>query len=232
MGELIISLCIPCMGRTHDLKETMPHLIKAVNESPPVEIMILNYNSKDDLNEFIKSVEGLKKENSLSYAKYYGREHYHLAHAWNLAVRASVGDYIVIMGTDAILARNYIERLRKLIKDGCIWMRTKHLKGIVAVKRKLFMEIGGYDERFEVYGGEDRDFEARLLRSGKKLGLVPNNMISIIKTSKKEKFKNYKPGIPRRKARELRDRILDRGQKHNILVVNNGKSWGQWKMGR
>ena len=49
-----ISFCIPCMGRAHDLKKTMPHLIKAAIKSPPVEIVILDYNSKDDLEKYIK----------------------------------------------------------------------------------------------------------------------------------------------------------------------------------
>ena len=41
------------MNRTYDLKKTLPLTIQAADASPPVEIVVLNYNSKDDLEDYI-----------------------------------------------------------------------------------------------------------------------------------------------------------------------------------
>ena len=46
---MLISLCLPCHNRTHDLKRVMPYLLGAANFSPPVEIVVIDYNSQDDL---------------------------------------------------------------------------------------------------------------------------------------------------------------------------------------
>ena len=101
---MIISVCIPSKNRTPELSRTMRYLIPAANASPPVEIMVVDYNSTDSLPEYIEKVrsqkcifaESLIPENSLSYAKYTGRNYYHLAHGFNLAAKASVGEYLVV----------------------------------------------------------------------------------------------------------------------------------------
>ena len=74
----VISLCIPAHARTYDLKKTLPHLIAAVNASPPVEIVILDYNSPDDLEEYIgiiKETTQLTDGNVISYVKYSRRDY-------------------------------------------------------------------------------------------------------------------------------------------------------------
>jgi len=68
MKDFLISICIPCKNRTYDLKKTIPHIIRAANISPPVEIVVINYGSEDDLNEYISFVfkdNKLVKENKL-----------------------------------------------------------------------------------------------------------------------------------------------------------------------
>ena len=43
------------MNRCYDLKKSLPYLIESARLSPPVEIFVLNYGSKDDLDEYIKT---------------------------------------------------------------------------------------------------------------------------------------------------------------------------------
>lgn len=44
--------------------------------------------------------------------------------------------------------------------------------GMIAFRRSDFNRIGGYDERMEIYGGEDIDFAQRLTRAGLRLNWV------------------------------------------------------------
>jgi len=202
----------------------MPYTIKEAKSSPPVEICVLDYNSQDDLAQFVAETGGV------TYHRYIGRDHYHMAHAYNLAAKLSAGEYIVIMGADAIIKNGYIKAIRGLIEQGCIWMRGKHKKGIIACRRQEFIDAGGYDERFEFYGGEDKDLEYRLRRRGKKFGLVPNGMVDTIITPNSKKLKNFRVQMTKKEMVLYAKRIRDENNRKGVLVANEGKKWGQWQI--
>ena len=52
--ERKISICTNCMGRTYDLKRTYLKNIADNLDYPNVEFVLLNYNSKDDMDEWVK----------------------------------------------------------------------------------------------------------------------------------------------------------------------------------
>jgi GT2 family glycosyltransferase len=221
------------MNRAHDLKKTMSYLIKAANASPSVEILVLNYNSNDDLDKYInklKKENNLVKGNKLSYLKYTGRDYYHIAHAWNLAVLSSCGEYVVIMGADAMPAKNFVKVIRKLIAEhDYVWMHGSKLTGITVIQRKEFISAGGYDERFEFYGGEDKDLAWRLRRRKAKFGKIPSNLLSVIRTSNSDKVKNYRVKMDKTEMILHNKIIRDENCKNKVLIANKGKEWGQWK---
>lgn len=217
------------MNRIGDLKRALPSMILAANASPPVEIVILDYNSNEEVAEalgdaWMQLVDG----NKIVCARYEGREHYHIAHAWNLAVKGSKGDYIAIMGADAIPSENYVIEARKLIADGCIWMRGRHYKGILVCQRKEFMDAGGYDERLEYYSGEDKEFEARLRRRGSKFGLMPDGAVHVLRTARRAKTSNFGTDMTKREMMEFGSRIRAENAKRDLLIANEGKEWGAW----
>ena len=115
---MIISLSIPVMNRTYDLRKTLPETIKAANASPPVEIVILNYDSKDDLDQYLAEVfdtAQLAEGNRLTYAKSSNHSYFSISHARNLAVLASCGEYAVVLDADIILHADCIQAIRALI---------------------------------------------------------------------------------------------------------------------
>ena len=223
-----ISFCVPCMDRLNDLERAMPHMIAAANASPPVEIALLDYNTHDALFAFARRQHGLAAGNELSYSRYAGREHYHLAHAWNLAVLASSGEYVAVMGADAMPSPQYVVEARKLIADGCIWIRGPHYKGIVIMQRSEFIDAGGYDERFEFYGGEDKELEARLRRRGGKFGLLPDGLVRTLRTGEADKTANFRLKLSKSEMMALGKAIRDENNARGLLVANEGQAWGQW----
>lgn len=231
MDDVLISFCIPCMNRTHDLKKTMPSLVAAANASPPVEIAVLDYNSQDDLAVYMKKIllaeAALDRNVWVLYNKYTGRDHYHQTHAWNLAVLASSGKYICIMGADAIPSENYVAEARKLIADGCVWMRGSRYKGILVCARQEFVSAGGYDERFEFYGKEDRDLEGRLARRGTKFGLMPSGLVTTIRTPNSDKLRNYRGRLTKKEMSGINKPIWLENEARGVLVANEGAGWGQ-----
>lgn len=230
---MVISLCVPAMNRTDDLRLVLPTMIRSANASPPVEIVILDYNSSDGLECYINDVRNeapLAEGNILRYFRYTKPQYYHMAHARNLVTRLSSGEYFMMLATDALLSEDAIQIIRRLIEEEhYIWMtRYKFYMGNVVCQREEFIAAGGYDERFEFYGPEDRDLNARLGRRGSKHGTLPDHIIDGIDTPKKKKSGNYRLQLNWHEMAELMYVHYRENNANQSLVANEGKEWGQW----
>lgn len=219
---MLISFCVPIHNRLHDLKRTLPYLKNAAQASPPVEIVILDYNSTDGLEDYLNDIPGIK------YYRYDKRSYFHKAHAFNLAILSSKGEYFILLGSDAYPKQAYLHIIRQRIAEGCIWMRAKELCGIICCQKKEFISTGGYDERFEFYGPEDRDLELRLQRRGEKFGLIPSGLMRVIPTSNEDKIKNFRLKLSKQEMYKLMRPIYEENATNYVLVANAGKPWGQW----
>ena len=229
----LISICIPCMNRLPDMKMSLPNNIGAANASPPVEIVILDYNSKDELSCYIDQVRKdapIGDGNSLRYFRYTKPEYYHNAHARNLVSILAKGDYLVELGSDASLNEESIKTVRRFIKDyQCEFMYPFGIEGIMVVKRDEFIKAGGYDERMELYGAEDKDLSYRLIRRGLKHGELPANFVKINYTKRINKVKNYRlPEMSWKEMAAVNYVYLRENIANNAMVANEGKEWGQW----
>jgi len=219
---MLISYCVPVMNRTYDLKVAMGYFIESALLSPPVELVIINYGSKDDLDDYVKTIE----YEPLMYKKYEA-EYYHMAHARNLTIRAATGEYILISSADVLPKKPYFSTVRERIDCGNIWLHHhKNYVGVICCQKEELVESGGFDERFEFYGKEDKDLLLRLRRRGKKHEQLPRGMLGLLPTSKQEKFKNYRPGVSSyRRSKNAKAIYLDNIQ-NNVLVANQDIEWG------
>jgi hypothetical protein len=226
---MLISYCVPCHNRTYDLKKTLPLAIQAANESPPVEIVVLNYNSQDDLDDYMLDDLHDGDCHLLSYKKYTARDYYHMAHARNLSVLASKGEFIVVSSADVLISDNYFVAMRDALEeDDYVWIRhSNRFVGIIGVKRTEFIEAGGFDERFEFYGKEDKDLKLRLERRGGIVKILPDTFLSLIPTLKEDKFKNYRLKLSRKQMGNRAKKIYEENIKNEVLVVNKD-GWGAW----
>jgi hypothetical protein len=228
---MLISICTPVMKRLDDLKRVMPYRLQAARVSLPVEFVILNYNSQDGLEDYVigeLSDQCYKAGVLLTYRRYMAREHYHQAHAYNLAAMSAHGQYICIMGADTYPSVDYFPVIREMEREGCYWMEDKRYKGAVCVKWVTFQSIGGYDERFEFYGAEDRDLAIRLSRLGVKKGTLPKGLIGNIPTPDEIKMANYRLKMSKRESSRKMREVFDENFNNNVIVVNQGKRWASW----
>jgi len=202
----------------------MPYLLAAAQASPPVEIVILDYNSPDDLAPYIQTLNN----QTINYMKYTGRSHYHMAHARNLSVQASRGEYIIIMSADIYLAKTFISTVRRMLREGYVWMHGRLYKGAIVCQRQEFIDAGGYDERFEFYGPEDTDLHDRLIRRGAAFALLPNGLLHVIETPNEKKVKNYRLPLSKREMHRRGKTIYEENRRNRVLVANQGREWGQF----
>jgi len=221
-----ISICIHCMNRLDDLRQIMPHLYAAADSCPPVEIVIVDYNSSDGLGAY---VDEIVRERDITYRRYEGREYFHLAHARNLSALAAHGDCLVLTGADIIISPEYMQAVREAVEGGAVFVhQSSRFVGVLCVRRDEFIAAGGYDERFEGYGKEDKDLLARLLRRGRPHAEIPT-LLDLIVTPWSKKLANYDPALGGRNQMRKRSKPLYQGNvEAGILVANEGKEWGSW----
>lgn len=215
-----ISLCIPVHNRTYDLKRTLPILLE--NITPSTEIVILDYNSPDDLAEYLEPYQ-----DKITYKKYTGRNYYHMAHARNLSVLASRGDFVSIFSADIYISSDYISTITKYINEGYVWMYGKY-PGLLTIKKDEFINAGGYDERFEFYGPEDKDLNHRLRRRGLIPHWIPSGVLFYNNTPDSEKVKNYRLELSKKEMGDMMWEVFLENEANQPLVANpNG--WGSWE---
>lgn len=100
--------------------------------------------------------------------------------AWNAAHGKAKGDIQITFGVDYFLNREYIENIIEKFNNDMdiIVVNSDGLflkNGIIAISAENFKKLGGYDENFIGWGGEDIDFVYR----AKRLGLIAHQGIFI-----------------------------------------------------
>ncbi len=231
---MLISLCTPVMNRLNDFTATMPFKIDAANVSPPVEILVVDYNSSDGLVTYMHNLMDstvLEGGSFFTYRFYSGKKYYHAAHANNLAMLAGSGEYVVLVPADVYINFYYVPVLRDKIEHGAVWCNTDHKRrSTIAIRKEEFIVAGGYDERMEMYGPDDLDLIERLERRGCKHGSIPDDLIHDIYTSPEKKVANYRlKGMSHKELGKLSLPFYYENRDSKQLVANPGIEWGSWK---
>jgi hypothetical protein len=175
-----ISFCTTCKGRLHHLKRTLPQNLR---DNPQAEFVVLDYSSEDGLKEWILSdpvtVEAMR-DGRLIYARHPDAPHFRMAHAKNMAHRLATGDIVCNLDADNFTGRDFDRYLASRMGDKpqetIVYPHYGFLKnlpieragfcGRIAMSRDNFLEIGGYDEQFSHWGGDDHNIIARSLAHG------------------------------------------------------------------
>lgn len=234
---LKITFATTCKNRAHHLKQTLIANMEGNPSTPDlkVEFVVLNYSSQDDLHKWIitnKYTRQAMREGRLRYLKVDGMNFWRIGHAKNIAHRFSSGgpnDIGVTVDADNLIGEDYALFVADAFNrnSNIILIPEPHIKsaakngyghcGRVAVLNKHFMELGGYDERYEAYGNDDANFKIRAQSYGLKaliyddeqyLQTIPHDNYSRVKhvQDPEEAFKWFENS---RKAPSMYKRVRD-----------------------
>lgn len=194
-----ISYCTTCKGRLHHLKQTLKANLATEAGNPNVEFVLLDYDSRDGLQDWVREHFKAELESGrLRYGRFAPAEHFHFAHAKNLAHRLASGDILCNLDADNFLAPGFSQWLDEqftrdphsvvtpqLITKGDLVGQTFQrlafkqrapthgLAGRLALHRDGFEQLGGYDERIEGWGGDDLNLALRARDAGMRCVLTP-----------------------------------------------------------
>lgn len=236
------------MGRLHHLRQTLAANLWNLSDEPDVEFVIVDYNSRDGLEDWFRrtySGTSLMSRGRLVYARETTAEHWHVAKAKNLAHVLATGDVLVNVDADNFVSRSYVRACHTLfghtgpgVYFGTTFDRNSS-PGRVALHRDDFYRLGGYDEDIGgAWTGDDQDLMQRAAVSGLYAALLPSD--KYIQHGHIERICNN--GVP---AECLSDEVAARAELERhatagrarlarkfdqatpLIVANAGRRWGE-----
>jgi len=230
--RLKISMCITCMDRLGDLQQTLPKNIKENSDYPNVEFVLLDYNSKDNLGDWIKNnMMQYIESGILNYYRTEEPKFYSMTHSRNVAFKLARGDIVNSVDADNFTNpgfATYLNKMAQIAPNKAVFAKGRRLlHGRIGFYKSEFIELlGGYDEDIHDYGHDDKDLWWRAMLQGWKLMWFGGQFVSRIKTPRGLKTVNMKDKNWKKTETENKEISAKRLSK-NIFIANQGKHWGK-----
>lgn len=227
MQNYQITFCTVCMNRLEHISKTLRKNITDNGEYPDASFLLLDYNSEDGLEDYIKN--GFAAEiasGRLTYYKTVEPEFFNRSHSRNIAFKLAKGDLICNVDADNFTGKGFAAHLNKVFNSWQdIFLSTvNNLKkedqsdvlGRICIKKEDFLKLGGFDERMVNYGFEDYDLIYRAAAMGlKNVSLYKNEFLKSIVHEDSMRMVNE---FPNRNFRALYIRYLTPASSQIIIL--------------
>jgi glycosyltransferase involved in cell wall biosynthesis len=186
------------MNRISHIKETLLKNIEDNISYEKLEFILLDYNSSDGLEEWIKSKLAKYIDNGiLKYHRTSEPKSFHRSHSRNVALKLGSGDILCNLDADNFLGNDfasYVNYNFSFNKDVFLTSGFKNGSyGKICVKKEHFLKIKGYDERMSGWGYEDDDLYFRLNLLGiNQVSFFEKEFTEFIDHPLEDSFKNDK----------------------------------------
>jgi len=166
------------MNRLHHLKQTLPVNLEDNRSYKNIEFVLLDYNSTDGLEEWVKSdLEKYIDEGILVYYKTTEPTYFHRSHSRNMAFQLATGDVICNIDADNFTGKDFAQYIYEhFAVNSNIFIAADTLDrhyfirdvfGRICFWKDDFYTVGGFDETMDGYGSEDLDLLNRLKGLGR-----------------------------------------------------------------
>jgi cellulose synthase/poly-beta-1,6-N-acetylglucosamine synthase-like glycosyltransferase len=238
-NEYKISFCTTCKNRAYDLKETYLKNIEDNSYYKNCEFILINYNSEDDLDKWVK--KNLKKYIKNGKVKYYKNntlKKFMMGHAKNCSHKFATGDILVNLDADNLTGKGFAKyvndifnKYRKVI---VVTNTSNGANGRVCVRKEDFYSVNGYDERFD-YGWDEADFVWRIKKKNalfkyrikNKYFLNFFNYFDNLKKQKNVNLEKSKKESQERHERFLKNTRIYVSNKKNNKLISNKSGFGK-----
>jgi hypothetical protein len=207
LGETpTVALCVTCKGRAQHLKVTLPRNLADNADDPRVKFIILDYGSPDDLVPWLRFHHQAEIDaGRIVLYRYAYDGAFRMAHAKNMAHRLALregADILVNLDADnftgpgfsTYVADTFVKHgphgflaIGKMIPG----VTPRGVSGRIATTAYTFLKMGGYDERFETWSPDDKDYNQRLRRAGHAVQVIDDRFMLCVRHNDKMRFRDY-----------------------------------------
>ena len=198
----MIVFCTTCKGRAQHVELTLP---RNLADNPTAKFLILDYNSQDHLAAYLRAKHRAEIDSGrLVVYRFPVPAAFRMAHAKNMAHRLGIaegGDVLVNLDADNLTGPGFADyvgaQFREHGNEAFLWARMlpgvlpRGISGRIAVPAQAFINAGGYDERFETWAPDDKDFNARLRRMGYQAHEIDPRFLDGLNHNDRMRFKEY-----------------------------------------
>jgi Glycosyl transferase family 2 len=234
-----ISYCITCKNRLWQLRQTLPDNLEAVIADGNSEIVLVNYNSADELDHWIRRFQSHIDSGVLRYVHEQIDPFFHCSIAKNLAHLAATGEFLVNLDGDNFIGDTiptwralWMERCDTLIHGYCADGRDLADRliegngtfGRIGLSRKHFNALGGYDEKMHPSAYEDNDLIHRARAYGLTISLTAQSGLAAIRNKHLDTMRYSGSALCWEETRRRNIKRSQENLKHRRLTANRERS--------
>jgi glycosyl transferase family 2 len=195
MSGMRISFCITCKNRLWQLRHTFPANLEAVLADGAAELVLVNYNSADDLDDWVRGFKDHIDRGVVRYVHERTEPYFHASKANNLSHLAATGDFVVNLDADNHIGTTlpawrstWAERTDTVI-HGFSGDYGDGTYGRIGLPRTAYLAIGGYDEAMLPMSVQDKDLLMRAQASGLAYRQIRQPGVAALRNSIGQKMK-------------------------------------------
>jgi len=177
-----------CKGRLAHLKQTLPRIVA----QPDVSCVVVDYSCPDKTADWVAA-----NFPQVRLVRVRGEEQFNLARARNLGAQAADAPWLGFFDADILLDADFASEVMPRLTAGFFYRAnpvTSQTWGSIVCHIDDFTAVGGYDETYVGWGGEDDDLIALLTLAGKRVAGIPARLLDEIPHSDEQRvqFKQLK----------------------------------------
>jgi len=185
-----ISFVTTCKGRLEHIKETLPLIAK----QNPDQLIVVDYGCPQNVGDWVEA-----NLPSVTVIRVNDDPGFLMARARNAGLAACITDFVFFIDADVKIKKGFVDWL-KIHCDQSSFYRAgpvngeldKTTWGSYIVPAKIVSKIGGYDEIFSEWGGEDDDLYHRLKFIGITQNFYPSKFVEPISHDESMRMAQHK----------------------------------------
>ncbi|HUZ12223.1 MAG TPA: glycosyltransferase family 2 protein [Caulobacteraceae bacterium] len=157
-----MSAVVPCKGRLAHLKITLPLLMAL----PLREVVVVDYDCPEGTGDWVQTTFPAAR-----LVRVANQPGFSISVARNLGARVTTAPWIFFVDADTKVFPGLWDEIAPRLAPGAFFVaepRLFDLWGTFVTARTDFDALGGFDEIFQGWGGEDADFLERLVILGRR----------------------------------------------------------------
>jgi N-terminal domain of galactosyltransferase len=182
-----IWVCVPCMGRLSFLRQTVGFVIS----HPDANYCLVDYSCPDQCGDWLaqRYADEIRRRR-MAIERVPNQKLFHKCKAHNAGAYRALSEgaeYLCFLDADTVVGPTFFEWIRSHVARRSFLIAGKRpdgsdlpsVTGLLVVHRDAFRQVGGFDESFRGWGGEDIEMRLRLfLLAGLDYVNVPLSLIT------------------------------------------------------